>query len=167
MTVTWSARFSSRVEKVPGVLRVTLAAKMISARSGRPRFVLRASNCSKTVRTRRGSSKTRVRETSICRLDRSHQQPCCRSAPVSGSGSRLIQYSKNARSVSAWTMSHSSCSRTGSEVAANPLASGVTVMPSASAARRAISWPLTHAFAGYGAYAHTLMNAHPAVMDIE
>jgi hypothetical protein len=84
--------------------------------------------------------------------------------PVGGrkrSGRRLIQYSKNTRSVLACTMSHSSWSRAGSEVAANPLASGVTAMPSASAARRAISWPLHHAFAGYGAYAHTLMNAGP------
>jgi hypothetical protein len=75
---------------------------------------------------------------------------------------RFIQYSKNTRSVPAWTMSHSSCSRAGSEVAANPFASGVTAMPSASAARRAISWPLSQTLTGYGAYAHTLMNAGPA-----
>ena len=49
-----------------------------------------------------------------------------------------------------------------SEVAANPFASGVTAMPSASAARRAISWPLSQTLTGYGAYAHTLMNAGPA-----
>ena len=132
---------------------------MTSACSGRPRFMLPASSSSNTVRTRRGSSKTRVRETSICRMDSCHQQPWSRSASVSGSGIRLIQVSKNTRSVPACTRSHSSCSRAGSEVAANPLASGVTAMPSASAARRAISCPLHHTLTGYGAYAHTLMNA--------
>jgi len=53
------------------------------------------------------------------------------------------------------------CSRAGSEVAANPFANGVTAIPSASAARRAISWPLHQTLTGYGAYAHTLMNAGP------
>ena len=139
LTVTWSPRLSSRVEKVPGVRRVTLEPKMISACSGRPRFMFPASSSSNTVRTRRGSSKTRVRATSTCRIDSCHQQSWSRSAPVSGSGMRLIQVSKNTRTVPACTMSHSSCSRAGSEVAANPLASGVTAMPSASAARRAIS----------------------------
>ena len=95
-------------------------------------------------------------------MDSCHQQPCSRSAVVSGSGIRLIQVSKNTRTVPACTRSHSSCNRAGSEVAANPLASGVTAMPSASAARRAISWPLHHALTGYGAYAQTLMNAAPA-----
>src|SRR5215472_2492420 len=98
-----------------------------------------------------GSSKTRVRETSICRMASCHQQPWSRSASVSGSGIRFIHLSKNTRIVPAWTMSHSSCSRAGSEVAANPLASGVTAMPSASAARRAISWPLHQTLTGYGA----------------
>jgi hypothetical protein len=59
--------------------------------------------------------------------------------PVSRGGMRFIQDSKNTRSVPAWIMSHNCCSRAGWEVAANPLASGVTAMPSASAARRAIS----------------------------
>ena len=133
------------------MLRVTLEPKMTSTCSGRPKLMLPASSSSNTVRTRRGSSNTRVRETSTCRMASCHQQPWSRSAAVSGSGRRLIQVSKNTRTVPACTRSHSSCNRAGSEVAANPLASGVTAMPSARAARRAISCPLHHNLTGYGA----------------
>ena len=146
----WSPRLSSRVEKIPGVARVTLEPKMTSMCSGRPRLMLPASSSSKTIRTRRGSSKTRVLETSTCRMTAATSTV----VPVRG-GQRqreaahpgLEEHPRRA----GLTRSHSSCSRAGSEVAANPLASGVTAIPSASAARRAISCPLNQTLTGYGA----------------
>jgi hypothetical protein len=149
--VTWPARFSSRAENSQPAAREARDPKMICTFSGRPRLMLPDSSSSKTARTRRGSSKTRVRDTSICRIDRSRQQPWSRSAVVSGTGIRAVHRSKKLRSAPACTMSHSSCSRAGSDADANPFASGITSRPAARAIRRAISRPFSHTFTGYGA----------------
>ena len=140
------------MEKVPGVLRVIFEPKMIRRAQAGPgsspgqQLLKDGPDPARVIEDQRAGPST-------CRIDSCHQQSWSRSAAASGSGMRFIQDSKNTRRVQAWIMSHSSCSLAGSEVAANPFASGATAMPSASAARRAISWPLHQTLTGYGAYA--------------
>jgi hypothetical protein len=55
--------------------------------AGRPMSRLSAISASKNPRAWRGASNTMVRQTSICRIEHSHQSPASRSASPKGSGS--------------------------------------------------------------------------------
>jgi len=78
LIVTSVSRVTTFVLNVSGCLRGRprrsfLPVKISSTLSGRPRSRLSATNASKNPRAWRGASKTSVRETSICRIDSSHQ----------------------------------------------------------------------------------------------
>ena len=86
---------TTRVAKTPGVDGRIFLPKINSICSGRPRSRLSATSASKNARPLRGAGRTPcVRDTSICRIDNSHQYPAARSAGVSGTGSRASQRSK-------------------------------------------------------------------------
>jgi hypothetical protein len=70
-----------------------------------------------------------VRETSIWRIDSSHQYPAAASAPVSGTGRMENQRSANAVIWSGSRRSQMACSLVGLSVAANPLDSSVNPIP--------------------------------------
>src|SRR6266571_2456880 len=97
--------------------------------SGRPRSRLSAMSASKNARACRGASNTRVRDTSTCRSDSSHQYPAARSSAVKGSGSRDIHRSKNAWMSPGPSRSQISCRPSGSSQQANPLDSSVKPIP--------------------------------------
>ena len=106
------------------------------------------SSASKNARAWQSSSKTRVREVSICRIDSSHQYPASRSASSSGSGIRAIHRSNHTCTVPGPNRSQMSWSPAGSSAAANPLDSAVNPIPAAAACRLAHSCPLTQTLTG-------------------
>ena len=65
--------------KTPDVAGKILLPKINSSCSGRPRSRLSATSASKNARPLRGASNTNVFDTSICRIDSSHQYPPARS----------------------------------------------------------------------------------------
>ncbi len=103
--------------------------KISSTVSGRPISRLSVTSASKNDRAWRGASNTRVRETSTCRIDSSHQYPAARSWSVSGSGRILIQRSKNTPMVPGPSRSQIACNASGSAQMANPLDSSVNPIP--------------------------------------
>ena len=105
---------------------------------------LSAIRASKNARVCRGAAKTRVREISIWRMVRSHQNPAAWSAAVSGTGSRAIHRAKNTPMVPGCSRAQMACRPSGSLVAAKPLDSWVKAMPALIAWRLAHSCPLTH-----------------------
>src|SRR6185312_6253189 len=96
--VTSTPLVTTRVAKTPVVVLVLgiLRPKISSTFSGRPRSRLSATRDSKNARPLPGWSNTIVRDTSICRIDKSHQYPCSRSAGVNGNGIRGHHRSANA-----------------------------------------------------------------------
>jgi hypothetical protein len=106
--------------------------------------------CLEEAAARRGTSKTRVRLTSIWRIDSSHQDPAAWSARPSGVGMRASQRSKKRWLSASPSRSQIACKAAGSSQLANPLASSVKASPWAAAWRLAHWWPLTHTLAGYG-----------------
>jgi hypothetical protein len=110
--------------------------------------MLSARTASKKPRAWQSSSKTRVRDTSIWRMDSSHQNPASRSVGVSGSGSLAIHRSNHTFTVPAVKVSQMACSVAGSSQAANPLDSSVKASPAACAWRLARSCPLSQTLIG-------------------
>ena len=136
------------VRKVPGVSQRTRRPKMISTFSGRPRSRLSAISASKNDRTRHGSSKTTVLETSTCRIEHSHQYPASRSWLPKGMGMRCSHRWANTSMVPGCSRSQIACSPAGSSQDANPFDSSVKAMPALTACRLAHSCPLTQILAG-------------------
>jgi hypothetical protein len=106
--------------------------------------MLSASRASKNARAWQSASKTRVRDTSIWRIDSSCQNPPSRSAGVSGSGSWASQRSNHTVTAPAVRLSQISCNAAGSSAEANPLDSSVNPIPAAKALRLAHSCRLSH-----------------------
>ena len=96
-------------------------------------------SASKNARVCRGASNTRVRETSTCRSDSSHQYPAARSAGVNGTGMTAAHRSKNAWMSPGPSRSQISCRPSGSSQRANPLDSSVKPIPARAATRLACS----------------------------
>ncbi len=100
-------------------------------------------SASKKARLLRGASNTTVRDTSIWRIEMSHQYPPARSAAVNGSGSRDHQRSQNTRIAPGPRLSQICCKPCGSSQAAKPLSNSVNPTPAAAAARLAYSCPFS------------------------
>jgi hypothetical protein len=136
LTITSTPRVTTRVAKTPVVDGRTRLLKISSIWSGRPTSRLSVTSASKNSRPLAGRSKTSVRETSIWRMDRSHQYPAARSAGVNGSGSRAHHRSANTVMVPGPSRSQIRCNPAGSVVLAklfDPAARGVTPMPARAA----------------------------------
>ncbi len=93
---------------------------------------------------RRGSSKTRVRETSTWRMESSQKYPAALSSAVNGVGTTAAQRSKKPCTSAGPKRSQMAWRRAGWAQEAKPLASSPKTRPSRRAWRLAHSWPFSH-----------------------
>ena len=112
--------------------------------SGRPMPMLSVTRASKKPLARRGSSKTRVRETSTWRMESSQKYPAALSSAVNGVGTTAAQRSKKPWTSAGPKRSQMAWRRAGWAQEAKPLASSPKTRPSRRAWRLAHSWPFSH-----------------------